>query len=76
MLVRKLLPRTSAALYDDTKQASSPNNLLSRIETAVGGTRDVLLEGESNFENPDIAETSRHGQAAVTKTNQPFKYLA
>ena len=55
----KQLPKTSAVLYEETKQASSPNNFLSKIDTAVGGIRDVLCAGESNLENPDIAETSR-----------------
>ena len=38
------------------------------IEIALGGILDVLLKGESNFENPDIAETSLHELVALTTT--------
>jgi len=39
------------------------------IKTAAGGTRDVLLAGESNLENPDIADTNRQGFTSRTKNN-------
>ena len=44
-------------------------------ETAAGGTRDVLLAGESNFEKPDIADTNRQGFISRARKTQKINKL-